>query len=50
MKKLSSMQQRRIKAKAQTRLSKEKMIALGVSALLMIALLSEQLRLALLNW
>lgn len=50
MKKLSPMNKERITAKAKLRLSKEKMIGLAITSLLLVAIANEQIRLALLNW
>lgn len=50
MKKLSSMNKARVLSKVKERFSKEKVFFFGVSALLMLILVNEQIRLALLNW
>ncbi|MFW5431235.1 MAG: hypothetical protein ACKE5M_07130 [Methylophilaceae bacterium] len=50
MKKLSSMNKARVSSKAKEHLSKEKIICLAITVLLMIIIANEQIRLALLNW
>lgn len=50
MKKLSSMNKARASSKAKERFSKEKIFFFGISALLALVLINEQIRLALLNW
>lgn len=50
MKKLSSMNEAQVSSKAKERFSKESIFFFAVSALLMLILVNEQIRLALLNW
>lgn len=50
MKKLSSMNKARVTTKAKERLSKEKVFFFAATAFLVLLLVNEQIRLALLNW